>query len=266
MDIQLLFICGIVAGVLSIFAYLPYIIETLKGHTQPQRSSWMIWSILSGISFFSQVSEGATDSLWFAGVQASGTMIVSLLSIRFGTGSFLNRADSFILMGAAFGLYLWHLTDSAVYALAISIGISLLGGVLTVTKAYHSPDSESILSWSVSFSATIFALLSVGRLDPVMLAYPLYLFVLYGAIISAMLLGRMKANGKATAPQSVQPVQTMPEHVVFRTLVGHSRERGIQHDLAALNDDKISALVVNLKQRGVGEHVLSDALHDVVHG
>ena len=155
MDNQLLFICGIVAGVLSVFAYLPYIIETLKGQTQPQRSTWFIWSVLSSMSFFAQVMEGATDSLWFSGVQASGTILVSILSIRYGTGSFLNRADSFILMGAAAGLCLWYFTDNAVYALAISIGISALGSLLTIAKAYRDPDSESILSWLVSFTSTI---------------------------------------------------------------------------------------------------------------
>ena len=141
MDFEPLFICGIIAGALSVFAYLPYIADTLKGLTQPQRSTWMIWSILSSMSFFSQLAEGATDSLWFSGVQASGTIIVSLLSVRFGTGNFLSRADSFILTGATLGLCLWYATDSAVYALAISIGISTLGGILTVAKAYRAPDS-----------------------------------------------------------------------------------------------------------------------------
>ena len=263
MDIQLLFICGIVAGVLSIFAYLPYIIEALKGQTQPQRSTWFIWSVLSSMSFFAQVMEGATDSLWFSGVQASGTILVAVLSIRFGTGNFLNRADSFILMGAASGLCLWYLTDDAVYALAISIGISALGSLLTIAKAYRDPDSESILSWLVSFTSTIFAIISVGKLDPVILAYPMYLFVLYGSIIAAISLGKMMGNNRKIVTDSI-PVVKQP--VVFRTLVNSHSMPGMHYDLQALNDDKITTLVSSLKKRGVREHVLNDALRDVVHG
>lgn len=266
MDIQLLFICGIVAGVLSVFAYLPYIIDTIRGQTRPQRSTWFIWSILSSVSFFAQVTEGATDSLWFSGVQASGTILVSLLSIRFGTGSFLNRADSFILTGAAFGLCLWYLTDSAVYALAIAIGISALGSVLTIAKAYRDPDSESILSWLVSFTSTIFAIISVGKLDAVILAYPVYLFVLYGSIIVAILLGWMTETVRGTTPAHYVRMPLKTEPVVFRTLVNNHRPQGMHSDLILLNDDKVSALISSLKKRGVGEHVLSDALKDVVHG
>ena len=259
MSIQVLFICGIIAGVLSVFAYLPYIVDTLKGRTQPQRSSWTIWSILASVSFFAQLSEGATDSLWFAGVQTSGTIIIALLSIRFGTGCFLNRADSLILIVAAFGLYLWYLTDTAVYALAISIGIGALGGSLTVIKAYRDPDSESILSWAVSFVATLFAIVSVGQLDAVMLAYPLYLFALYACIITAMLFGRALSTYKKEEYQLVQPVEG---DVVFRTLVDNDREQKLENGLATVNDDKVAALIASLKQRGVGEHVLRDALHE----
>ena len=87
------------------------------------------------------------------------------------------------------GLYLWYTTDSAVYTLAILVGINALGGALTVAKAYRDPDSESLLAWGISFIATLFALLSIGKLDFAILAYPFYLFVLYASILTAMLLG-----------------------------------------------------------------------------
>lgn len=192
MSVQVLFIYGALAGMLSVCAYLPYIIDTLKKRTQPQRSSWMIWSVLASLAFFAQVSEGATDSLWFAGVQTSGTIVVFLLSIRLGSGGFMNRADFLVLVCAACGLWLWYLTETAIYALVISISISLLGGLLTIRKAYLHPHSETMSTWLISFIASIFAMLSVGSLDIIMLAYPVYLFVLYGAIINAMIMGRME--------------------------------------------------------------------------
>lgn len=182
---------GILSGVLGIVAYLPYIIDTIAGRTQPQRASWLIWSVLSAIAFFSQVFEGATTSLWFAGVQVTGTVVIFLLSIAVGVGRFLSRSDYVLLLVAAFGVWLWYETDSAAYALAITISISLLGGVVTVVKAYRDPDSETSATWSLSWIATVFAILSVGQADPVLLAYPLYLFTLNGAIVTAILLGRL---------------------------------------------------------------------------
>ncbi len=72
---------GIFSGVLSTYAYIPYILDTLAKRTNPQRASWLIWSVLGSIAFFSQLFEGASSSLWFAGVQVTGTISVFLLSI-----------------------------------------------------------------------------------------------------------------------------------------------------------------------------------------
>ena len=183
---------GILSGVLSTFAYLPYIRDTIAGRTQPQRASWLIWSVLGSIAFLSQVYEGAGSSLWFAGVQVSGTVAVFLLSIRLGVGGFLKRADCAVLAAAAFGLILWYFTEDAVYALAITITISLLGGGVTVAKAYLAPESETLATWFLSFVASACAMASVGAVEPVLLAYPAYLFALNGAIVAAILLGRTR--------------------------------------------------------------------------
>lgn len=186
---------GLSAAVLSTIAYMPYIIDTVAGRTHPQRAAWLIWSVLGAISFFSQVSEGATASLWFSAVQVSGTIVVFVMSLFVGRGKLVNRSDCWILAAAAFGLFLWYETSSAVYALGIAISISLLGGVATVAKAYRAPQSETISMWVLSFVAAVFASVSVGGFDPLLLAYPVYLMVLNGAIVLAAQIGRTKRLG-----------------------------------------------------------------------
>lgn len=193
-------ILGILSAVLSTFAYLPYMRDTLRGRTYPQRASWFIWSVLSSIGFFSQAFEGATHSLWFAGAQISGTITVFLMSIRFGVGGFVNRRDCLVLLLAAGGLVAWNMTDSAVYALAMTIGIGTIGGLVTVTKAYWYPNSETLSTWFLSFIASILAILAVGRLDWVILAFPLYLLILNGAIVSAIILGKNRQVTTTVAP------------------------------------------------------------------
>ncbi|MEM6624417.1 MAG: hypothetical protein AAF674_19510 [Pseudomonadota bacterium] len=187
---DLLLLAGVASGVLSTLAYMPYILDTLARRTRPQRASWLIWSVLGAIAFFSQVYEGATASLWFAGVQVSGTIVVFTLSIFVGRGHFLSRVDALVLVAAGVGLVLWYHTDTAVYALAITIAISLLGGAVTIAKAYRDPDSETMSTWLISFVAALAAIAAVGKLDWVILAYPLYLLVLNAGIVGAMLLGR----------------------------------------------------------------------------
>jgi len=199
-SVDLLLFFGIASAVLSTFAFIPYILDTIARRTRPQRASWLIWSVLGSIAFVSQVYEGATASLWFAGVQITGTIIVFTLSIWAGKGSYLSKSDYAILLAASVGLVLWYITDTAAYALAITISISLLGGFATVAKAYRDPDSETLITWVVSFLASAFALMSVGSTDLILLAYPLYLFTLYLAFIVAISLGRARIASANRAP------------------------------------------------------------------
>jgi hypothetical protein len=206
-----LLVFGVASGVLSTFAYIPYIIDTMARRTQPQRASWLIWSVLGSIAFFSQVFEGASTSLWFAGVQVTGTIIVFLLSIRTGIGAYLTRSDYAVLSVAAMGLVLWYFTETATYALAITISISLLGGLATAVKAYRDPDSETLTTWVVSLIASVCAVLSVGRFDPVLLAYPLYLLTLYTAFVIAILAGRVRRKARTALRPGValKPVASL---------------------------------------------------------
>lgn len=182
---------GGLATFLSAIAFVPYILNTLKGGTRPHRASWLIWSVLATISFFAQVHEGATESLGFSAAQAGCTVLVFLLSVVRGQGTFLSRADAMVLSIAGFGLVLWYMADTAVFALMKSITISLMGGMLTIQKTYWFPDTETMSTWQLSFVAAWCAALSVGSFDWVLLAYPTYLIVLNGAIIGAWLLGQM---------------------------------------------------------------------------
>ncbi|MEM7255897.1 MAG: hypothetical protein AAF404_00755, partial [Pseudomonadota bacterium] len=150
--------------------------------------------VLGSIALVSQIYEGATASLWFAGVQVTGTIIVFLLSITRGRGCFLTKNDYAILLAASAGLVLWYFTENAAYALAITISISLLGGLATAVKAYHYPESETLSTWVISFIASGCAMLSVGKVDFVLLAYPVYLFTLYLSFIVAIALGRARRS------------------------------------------------------------------------
>ncbi len=197
-------ICGAIACALSVLAFMPYIRDTLLGNTRPERASWLIWTVLSSISFFSQIYEGAGLSLWFAGAQVSVTAIIFLLSIRLGHGLYITEINKKLYAITFVGLLTSFIYDSAVYALAVSILISLAGGAKTVVKAFHHPATETISTWLMALLASVFGLISVGKPDPVLLAYPMYLIVIYGSVIIAILAGRRQQAHACSQPEQVQ--------------------------------------------------------------
>ncbi|MEM6944669.1 MAG: hypothetical protein AAF565_13040 [Pseudomonadota bacterium] len=183
-------LCALIAFALSVIAFYPYLRDTIAWKTRPQRASWLIWSVLSSISFVSQVAEGASTSLVYAGVQCAGTLTILALAWSRGLGGFLHPRDLLVISAAGAGLAIWYVTEDAAWALAISCSISLVGGTVTVAKAYWNPQTETMSFWMISFLAACFGAGSVGMWDPILLMYPVYLMVLKTAIITAMVLGR----------------------------------------------------------------------------
>lgn len=126
-----------------------------------------------------------------------GTLTVFLISLRHGGGPMMRAGDGLVLWAASLGLVLWAWTDNSAYALIISIAISMLGGWVTIKKAYYYPGSETMSTWVMSSMAAALAMLAIGSVDLVLMAYPLYLFTLYVSIVVAITLGRV---GAARAP------------------------------------------------------------------
>jgi hypothetical protein len=190
---NVLAIFGILAGVFSAISYPPYIIAIVKGSVRPERASWLIWSVLTAMGFFTQLAVGATHSLWLPGIQGIGVIIVLLLSIHYGFGGLLKR-DVITLFAAAVTLLIWYFTENAVIAVYLTVLIDAMGAWLTVIKSYEHPESETLITWALSGTGGFFGLLAVGAIDLPVLAYPFYIFICNFAVVAAILLGRQKTK------------------------------------------------------------------------
>lgn len=188
-------VLGILSGVLSGLSYLPYIKDIFLRTTKPERASWLIWSILGSIAFFSQFAEGATWSLYLTGIDTLGVIIIFLLSIKYGVGG-LTKKDIIALIAAGIGLLLWYLTNQAVIALLMTMLIDAAGAILTVIKSYEHPETETLTTWTIISIAAILGMLSVGEINFVLLAYPFYIFLANFAVVLAILAGRKQIKNK----------------------------------------------------------------------
>jgi len=149
------------------------------------------WSILGGILFFSQLAKGGTNSLWLIGVQTFGDILVFVLSIKYGIGGMLKR-DIFALLAAFGGLVIWYFTKEGSYALFIAIFIDAVGAMLTIIKSFEQPGTESVFAWSLTSLGGLLAIFAVGKLDFVLLAFPIYIFVMSLVIVFSALYSQRK--------------------------------------------------------------------------
>ena len=185
---MILQLAGYLSGIAILLSFFPYVRDIFLDKTKPERASWLIWTVLGLISFFSQWAKGATWSLTMTGAQAVGDAFVFFLALRYGLGG-LEKRDVAGMIGAAIGLGLWGLTGEVAVALFIVIFIDAIGAALTVSKTYEHPSTETVSSWALTFVAGLLACVAVGRLDFVLLAFPFYICLASASVLLSIWLG-----------------------------------------------------------------------------
>ncbi len=185
----MLAVFGLLSALLPLIGAVPYVRDILKHGTKPHRGSFLIWTVLGLIAFFSQFAKGATWSLFLPAGDTLATLTIFILSVRLGTGG-LNKRDVGALALAFLGLIIWYFTKQPLAALLITIGVDAIGTVLTIIKTYAEPDSETFSSWLLASLGGLFAALAVGEFSFALLVYPLYILIANGAVDVTILLRR----------------------------------------------------------------------------
>ena len=81
-------------------------------------------------------------------------------------------------------------TKDATIALLIVIAVDCSGSILTITKSYKDPESETMSTWILASISGLFGTLSVGVFNWILLIYPLYILFANFAVTLAIVLGK----------------------------------------------------------------------------
>jgi len=180
---------AIVSGLFALAASPPYIIDTLKGKTKPERMTWFIFTALSTIALISQWSLGSSWSLVFLALDALASLIVLTLSLTHGVGGH-TQWDIFALVVAFGGAAVSVVENRPIVALFGVIIADLAGVLLTIRKTYEAPKSETTSSWLLFGVAALFGALAVGKIEADLLLYPIYISAVCFAVPATQLVSR----------------------------------------------------------------------------
>ncbi|MBU6415340.1 hypothetical protein KGQ34_03850 [Patescibacteria group bacterium] len=186
-------VAGKVAGIISLAAFIPYILAILRGETKPNRATWVIWAVVGFMTGASYYFSGANHTIWVPVSYIIGPVVVSALSIKYGVGGW-TRFDRCCLLGAGMSMALWLVFSSPLVALLINLFIDFMGVLPTIRKAYRDPESEDRIAWALFFTGNIANLLAVERWTFAIAVYPIYMFIGSG-LITAFIVFRQ--NSKA---------------------------------------------------------------------
>lgn len=182
-------VAGKVAGIISLAAFVPYIIAILRGQTKPNRATWWIWTVVGFMLGASYYSSGANHTIWAPVSYTIGPLVTAILSLKYGEGGW-TRFDRCCLLGAGTSMALWWMFSSPLIALILNLFIDFLGALPTYRKAYHEPEGEDRAAWALFFAGSIANLFAVETWAFAIAVYPIYMFLGNGVIATFVFLRR----------------------------------------------------------------------------
>lgn len=200
---------GVLIAVTLLIGIFPYIRDILKGTTKPERASWLIWTVLFAIAFFTQLAEGARWSLIMPGLNFFVVFFIFMLAVKFGSGGLLRR-DVISLIVAGLSLVVWALTKQPLAALLIIIAIDGSAAYLTLYKSYLEPETETLFLWIMSVLSGVFTVLTVNHLRFDLLVYPIFITLADSSVVLAILLGRRRQGNTQSLSRQEPPTLGVP--------------------------------------------------------
>jgi len=184
-------ILGGLAAIIGVIGFVPYFRNLFAGRTKPHTFSWLIWGILSSITFAAQIAGGAGPGAWIIGVAATLSLAVFVIAIFKGEKE-ITRLDKISLAAAALGIAVWIVTTNPLWSVVIVTIVDAVGYVPTFRKTHKDPYGETLSLYflnSISFVISLFALEVV---DLTTALYPISLIVTNIGFISMVMMRRRK--------------------------------------------------------------------------
>jgi len=188
-----------------------YVVDTIRGRTQPNRVTWLLWAVNPLLAFAVEIDDGV-------GLRSLMTFIVGFGPLAVFVASFVNRRSVWKLgpldytcgVMSVVGTIGWLVTGQGLIALGAALAADFLAGVPTLVKSWQQPDSEHASVYIGSFLNAVITLLTVNQVSAPVVAFPLYIAVM--AFVETMIVaGRLGPRWRRVPASLGTPVETAPE-------------------------------------------------------
>lgn len=148
----------LIAGVLFLLGFVPYIRAIVRGETKPAKASWVIWATLDTITLAGMFFKNAINGQIIGAV--IGAWVVVILALIYGTRGW-TKLDKYCLGGAVLGIALWVAFDNPVLGIVVSNIVVFLGAIPTFKSAWGDPSREDKMAWTIYWLSCVCAVLAI---------------------------------------------------------------------------------------------------------
>lgn len=151
---------ALIAATLAIIGNVPYLRDILKKRVQPHPYTWLVWTVVSCIIFFGQLSAGAGVGAIPTAASEIFTVLIFIFSLRYGFKK-IRPIDTAFLIIALAGIIPWILTDDPTISVIIAVSIDFVAFLPTLRKTWQKPKSETPLLYAMNVLRHILMLFSL---------------------------------------------------------------------------------------------------------
>ena len=187
-------IVTIIAVLIALIGYIPYIRDCVKGNTKPHAMSWFVWALISFIAFGIQLTnEGGWGSYinLFMGIICS---VIFIFSLRNGT-KYITKADWIAFGLALISIVLWLIVDQSLISILLVVFIDIMSFLPTMLKAWKKPWSETVMTFVMSSIKNGLSIYALETFTFITIVYPAYALIA-NVFFAGMLIGRRRVVEK----------------------------------------------------------------------
>lgn len=184
---------SVLATLLTVLAYRPYIRSIYSGHTRPHVFTWVIWSLATGIAFGAVLQAGGGAGAWPIGFSCGVSLFVAGRAWVKRTDISFTNFDWILFVAALAAIPLWLVANDPLWAVVVITIIELLGFGPTMRKTWFQPFSESMSFLVLMVMRNAFVIAAMERYSTATLLFPVAMAGACLALIAIMVWRRPQA-------------------------------------------------------------------------
>ena len=166
----------ILGAVITSVGLVAYIRDTLRGVTQPNRVTWLLWALAPLLAFAVEIHEGVGLQALMTFTVGFGPLLVFIASFRSAGAVWEIRPLDYVCGALSLGgLGVWLATRHGTVALVASILADALAAVPTLRKSLWRPDTETLWAYVTGAVNAGITLLTITRYTTAVAAFPIYI-------------------------------------------------------------------------------------------
>lgn len=177
MDFDYKITLGVIAAAMTIWAHVPYLLQTIKGTNKPHVFTWVIWTVLTGIAACAQWAGGAGAGSWVTFFTAAMCVAILFATLRNGE-KHITKSDWVMFLAGLTAIPAWTLTDDPVWSVLIITLIDLAAIYPTFRKSWIKPLEENSFMYGLNVPRHMIGLMAIQHYSVTTTLYPAMLVVM----------------------------------------------------------------------------------------